>query len=127
MPAMDVVQHGRLVWEFEEGACVPVSAVLVHTLARESGIQTASDFLNHCFCWNGKILYPQGDTQFFNHSSLPNMASPDGVRWFATRTILEGEELLDDYGTYENNPEYERLCGEYNAESSGTVAETYKS
>jgi hypothetical protein len=121
------VEKGRLVWEFEEGACVPVSEEMVYNLARESGIRTASEFLNHCFCWDGRILYPQGDTQFINHSSRPNMASPDGVRWFATRAILEGEELLDDYGTYEKNPVYERLCGEYRAESSSTVAEIYKS
>ena len=125
--AIEDVEKGRLLWEFEEGACVPASADMVHTLARESGIQTASDFLNHCFCWDGRILYPQGDTRFINHSSRPNMASPDGVRWFATRAILEGEELLDDYGTYEKNPLYERLCGEYKAESSSTVAEIYKS
>ncbi len=105
---------------------MPVSTEMVDSLARQSGIQAASDFLNHCFCWDGKILYPQGDTQFFNHSARPNMASPDGFRWFATRAILEGEELLDDYGTYEKNPEYERLCREYQAESSGEVAEIYQ-
>ncbi len=125
--ATEEIEKGRLVWEFEEGACVQVSAEMVHTLARESGIESASDFLNHCFCWDGRILYPQGDTQFFNHSSRPNMASPDGVRWFATRAILAGEEILDDYGTYEKNPVYERLCVEYKAESSSTVAEIYKS
>ena len=125
--AFEDIEKGRLVWEFEEGACVPASADMVHTLARESGTQAAADFLNHCFCWEGRILYPQGDTQFFNHSSRPNIASPDGFHWFATREILNGEELLDDYDTYEKNAEYERLCREYKAESSAAVAETYQS
>jgi aromatic-L-amino-acid decarboxylase len=125
--AIEDIEKGRLLWEFEEGACVPVSAEMVHTLARQSGSQAASDLLNHCFCWDGSILYPQGDTQFLNHSSQPNMASPDAVRWFATRAILEGEELLDDYGTYEKNAVYEQLCREYHAESSTKVAEIYRS
>ncbi|HWE53341.1 MAG TPA: pyridoxal-dependent decarboxylase [Bryobacteraceae bacterium] len=125
--ATEEIEAGRLVWEFEEGACLPASEEMVETLALQSGIQAASDFLNHCFCWEGRILYPQGDTQFFNHSSCPNIASPDGVRWFATRAILAGEELLDDYGTYENNPVYERLCRKYKAESSSSVAEIYRS
>lgn len=125
--ATEDIEKGRLVWEFEDGACVAASAEMVDALARESGVGAASDFLNHCFCWDGQILYPQGDTQFVNHSSTPNMASPDGVRWFATRAILEGEELLDDYGTYEKNAEYEQLCRKYNAESSSSVAETFRS
>jgi hypothetical protein len=124
--SMGDIEKGRLLWQFEPGACVPASAEMVHTLARQSGNQTAADFLNHCFCWAGEIFYPQGDTQFLNHSSRPNMASPDGFRWFATRAILEGEELLDDYATYEKNTVYEALCGEYNAESSSKVADTYR-
>lgn len=125
--ALEDIAEGCLVWEFEQGACIPASPGTVHTLAQNAGIQAASDFLNHCFCWAGEILYPQGDTRFINHSRLPNMTSPDGIRWIANRAILQGEELLDDYGSYEKNAVYEQLCLEYQAESSSRVAEIYQS
>ena len=63
----------ELVWRFEPGATPEVAEEDLRTLMAEKDAGFMGDFLNHCFCWGGKMLYPQGDTQFFNHSSEPNI------------------------------------------------------
>lgn len=94
-------------------------------MASEHGREVTADFLNHCFCWAGEMLYPQGDAQFFNHSQQPNIFTPDGRRWLAKRLIQAGEEILDDYGTYERIDHYEQLCAEFRTESAWCVATRY--
>lgn len=123
--ANEDIAQGCLVWEFEPGACVEKTTEDILALAAEKGREAAADFLNHCFCWDGKMLYPPGDTQFFNHAHRPNIASPDGKLWLATRLILAGEEILDNYATYESLAFYEELCLEFGAESSSRVAALY--
>ncbi|MBC7531112.1 MAG: hypothetical protein H7318_05990 [Oligoflexus sp.] len=121
------IPQGSLVWEFEPGSCIPKTPEDILVLATSSGREVAADFLNHCFCWGEEMLYPQGDTQFFNHSHRPNIASPDGEVWLANRLILAGEEILDDYGTYQSLDFYEQLCLEFGTESSSRVAALYRS
>ncbi|MBC7660803.1 MAG: hypothetical protein H7249_13990 [Chitinophagaceae bacterium] len=123
--ANEDIAKGTPVWEFESGACLPKFPDDVLALAADKGRDAAADFLNHCFCWRGQMLYPQGDTQFFNHSQRPNIASSDGQVWLANRLILAGEEILDDYGTYESLDFYEELCLEFGTESSSRVAVLY--
>ena len=119
------IPAGSLVWEFEVGSCIPTTADDVLHMASEHGREATAAFLNHCFCWAGEMLYPQGDTKFFNHSKNPNICSPDGHRWLANRLIQAGEEMLDDYGTYDELDHYEQLCAEFGAESASSVAKRY--
>lgn len=40
---------------------------------------------------------------YLNHSSDPNVAADDSLKFYAIRDIREGEELTADYGTYSEN------------------------
>ena len=84
------------------------------------------------------------DSKFTNHSRSPSMttaaklaarglpvllagrAPDDSADCFAARDILEGEEITDDYGEYENPEFYVELCREHGVEWAGRVAELYE-
>ena len=88
------------------------------------------DLLNHCFPWAGQLLYPQGDTQFFNHSAEPSIRpAGDGETWLAARPIRKGDEIRDDYGTFDNGAVgwYEEACARYQTECAAAVARKYGS
>ena len=98
--ASRAITAGEPVWAFTDGACLPVSELAAR---HEVGKATLGAYLNHCFPWNGQLWYPQGDTQFFNTSGDPSIRpAGDGTRWIAARPIGEGEEITDDYSTYDN-------------------------
>ncbi len=56
---------------------------------------------------NGKYIIPEGglnamDISFFlNHSTNANVTTPDGERFFTSRDVKAGEELVSDYETYD--------------------------
>lgn len=122
------IAEGETVWRFEEGACLPVSEASVAALREERGEQHLGEYLNKCFPWDGQLWSPQGDTQFFNTSAEPSIRpAGDGVTWVATRPIAAGEEITDDYSTYDNGtfPWYEALCDELCVDSAITAAQKY--
>ena len=103
--ASRAITAGEPVWAFRDGACLPVSEASIAELAarHEVGKATLGAYLKHCFPWNGQLWYPQGDTQFFNTSGDPSIRpAGDGTTWIAARPIGEGEEITDDYSTYDN-------------------------
>ena len=55
-----------------------------------------------------------GDGKYWNHSATPNTgAPPDAIHTWALRDIKKGEQLLDDYGVYDNPPFFQRLCKQF--------------
>ena len=54
------------------------------------------------------------DGKYWNHSAKPNTGGPaDSDHSFAIRDIKKGEELLDNYGTYEKVEWFEQLCAKF--------------
>jgi hypothetical protein len=124
------ISEGEPVWRFEDGACLPVSEESLAELAARISKAELGDYLNHCYPWGGQLWYPQGDTQFFNTSHSPAIRpGGDGVTWVATRPIAEGEEITDDYSTYDNEGGhhlwYERLCEKHGVDSAREAARKY--
>ena len=67
-----------------------------------------------------------GDCKFMNHSTDPVIKTTDGKTWVASRDLVPGDEIVDDYGTFENPKWYIDLCKEYGVEWAGLVAELYQ-
>ena len=100
----------------------------------------AKFLLNHIYAYEGRMFNVLGDAKFWNHSKNPNTGSLkdlakkgiiplsrslDRDACFALRNIHAGEELLDNYGTYDNPDYYVQLCSKYDVESAEIVAEKY--
>ena len=82
-------------------------------IVRETKRFTNSWLLEHGYCH--QLL---DDCQFWNHSDTPNTGNhgPDPYNCYALRDIRKGEELFDDYGTYEWPDWYIHLLTEYNVD-----------
>lgn len=72
-------------------------------------------FMSHIYLYDGYINEIIDDGMRWNHSESPNTGQcvEDLESSYAIRDILEGEELLDDYGVYEYPSWFEKLMQDY--------------
>ena len=71
-------------------------------------------WLEHAYGDKGKIAIEYDDSCMINHSKNPTVAkNPDDGHDYTTRDVYEGEELTEDYRTYEHVPIYQELCDKY--------------
>ena len=71
-------------------------------------------WLEHGYGVNNKIAVVNDDSQMVNHSHNPTLVeNPDDGHDYTTRDVYEGEELTEDYRTYDFVPFFEDLCEEY--------------
>ena len=64
------------------------------------------DWLDHTYGWYGMCVMDHEDGGFLNHSENPtiSMNAMESSRDFASRDILPGEELTEDYRQYHEVP-----------------------
>ena len=75
-------------------------------------------WLQHSFGKDGKIAVHNAnvdDGGMVNHSHNPTMKVGIDGHTYTTRDVYEGEELTEDYDTYEKVDFYEKLCEKYGA------------
>ena len=73
------------------------------------------NWLMHVFGKDGKIAEHDSkvdDGGMVNHDDNPTMMDLDGHS-YTTRDVHEGEELTEDYRTFEHVDFYEKLCDKY--------------
>ena len=104
--AQHVPQHA-LIWKYAPGRNVVEfrgeEAVRAH-MALLPTSEARRDWLAHVYACDGAVVEILDDGRWWNHSEAPNTGSGVGGDWdstYALRDIQAGEELLDDYGTYE--------------------------
>jgi len=116
------VPRGTLIWKYNQDVNVKVicnswegESKLRQYLTTFSSFQQKQDLLIHMYCEHGFCHQLLDDCQFWNHSDDPNTGcdGPDPFNAYALRDIRKGEELLDDYGTYEWPDWYLNLLIEY--------------
>ena len=116
------VPRGTLIWKYNQDVNVKVicnswegESALRQYLTTFSSYQQKQDLLIHMYCEHGFCHQLLDDCQFWNHSDDPNTGcdGPDPFNAYALRDIKKGEELLDDYGTYEWPDWYLNLLVEY--------------
>ena len=88
------------------------------------------EFVMHLYCHNGQMFQCLGISRFTNHSSNPSIEPGEicngHYNLYASRDILPGDEITEDYSDYESLDFYEDLCKEYNVESASVCAKKYK-
>ena len=73
------------------------------------------NWLRHVFGKDGKIAEHDAkvdDGGMVNHDDNPTMMDLDG-HVYTTRDVHEGEELTEDYRTYDDVDFFDKLCDEY--------------
>ena len=77
------------------------------------------DWLDHAFGDDGKVAVHNthlDDGGMVNHSDNPSLATNNDDDYsYSTRDIQIGEELTEDYRTYDHVPFFEDLCEKYGA------------
>ena len=83
-------------------------------LASLSNDEERKWWLEHAYGDKGKIAIEYDDSDMINHSNNPTIAeNPNDGHDYTTRDVYEGEELTEDYRTYDYVPFYEDLCDKY--------------
>jgi hypothetical protein len=116
--AKEFIPANQLIWKFQIGSNIRLfkgeeeCRAHLEILSKENGI----DWLTHVYLFDGYINEILDDGKMWNHSEEPNTCSGINDDWdstYAARDIEIGEELLDDYGTYEYPEWFFGLCAEY--------------
>jgi SET domain-containing protein len=106
--ATHAIPKGTLIWKYGPNniRCFQGGQQVQSHLATISTDDDRRYWLSHIYCFNGSAIEILDDGKLWNHSHDPNTGSEprldgDSESTYATRDIAAGEELLDDYGTYE--------------------------
>jgi len=105
----ELIEAGQLVWKFDEKFDVVMKKDFI------DGLPTGAkeNLLNYAFInkVTGDYILCSDDSKFTNHSPTPNVTCliPDGssgneLECYAARRILPGEEITNDYTSFEDYP-----------------------
>ena len=95
----------------------PVGALRQYLFSSQSDDNKTVLVLNH-----GSLFNHGGDNAQIGYRPAQfNADGPQAFEFYALRDIKAGEELTDDYATFEDIPWYEALCVEYGASSCVVV------
>jgi Pyridoxal-dependent decarboxylase, C-terminal sheet domain len=123
------VKEGSVIYAFGPlgvtHICHTESSVLEHIAPMSE--TDAQFFLNHIFCWQGTMIELIGSCKFMNHCGNPTLKLAPGSdsSWVATRDLEVGEEITDNYATFDNPPWYVEICRARGVEWTGYVADQY--
>ena len=111
--ATEPIKAGTRIWTFSDTNCCTYSTPeeIQQLFARLTPSQI-EDFVVHAYSDNDVVISILDDGRFWNHSANPNCGSWEGDEdnTYAIRDIESGEELLDDYGDYQDLQWFEELC-----------------
>ena len=116
------IKSDSLIWKYKRDVNIRVicnswegEQALREYLTSLPSHKERKDLLVHMYCEHGYCNEILDDCKFWNHSDTPNTGNdgPDPFNSYAMRDIKKGEELLDDYGTYEWPKWYLQLLTEY--------------
>lgn len=120
------IKEGTPVWQFTPETCSVLTKEQIQAFT-SSFHKTEKEIMQYLLTYsyyqaklNGVILCLD-DGRFVNHSETPNLIAPlnmaSGMGWqysIASRDIKKGEELTEDYRTYDNTEWLNDLCHQYN-------------
>ncbi len=99
-----LIPKGTVIWKYDSKTTKKYSfeqfKKLYHTLGKEALLS----FLNYSYIKSKSIYYIQDNTRYINHSPNNNIAFKNENEEIATRDILPGDELLENYNDcYDHN------------------------
>ena len=126
--ATEPIAKGSLLWKYSDESVrtfTSAEELRAHfaTLSRDEIVE----FLEHAYCWEGKVCEILDDGKYWNHSKSPNtgLLPEDENSSFALRDIAPGEELLDNYAEHDMINWYEAICVEYGVTSVLSIGQMY--
>lgn len=126
--ARERIPKGTLLWKYDaKSVRTYASADAVRAELKTRSDEAVVHFLEHAYCWDGKVCEILDDGRFWNHSKAPNTGSlpDDPESSFALRDLEAGEELLDDYSQHDMLDWFEGICKEHAISSSSAVGVQY--
>ena len=97
------VSEGSLVWEYEKGVNITEydeQAANAHLAGLT--FQECQRFLDLTYGQRGLLCEVLDDGKYMNHSEDPNCKTSTGGNTYAVRDILPGDELFEDYATFDH-------------------------
>ena len=93
------------------------------------------ELCEHVYSWEGKVIEILDDAKYWNHATTASgqntgnhpdwPAEGDNESSYALRDIEAGEELTDDYSSYDELTWYEQICKEVGASSCVSVGKAH--
>ncbi len=126
--ATHAIPAGTLLWKYKSG---PKGApgVNVYSYTNEAEVRARlaeltperqQFFMDHVYCFEGRLNEILDNGYYWNHSEAPNTGLPPKnapgycvESTYAVRDIQAGEQLLDDYGTYAYEEWFNALMAEF--------------
>src|SRR3989344_3989649 len=102
--ADELISKGTVIWKFTSGFDLKFSKEQIKKFPKQ-----VQEYLEN-YCWlskkSGKYCFSSDNGKYFNHSKNPNSLSAyyedeEEVVTKAIRDIQKGEEITDDYSTFE--------------------------
>lgn len=94
------IAKGTVIWKFNEIIDKKIDPEILNSLP-----ETAREFiLTYAYLENGKYILCCDNDQYTNHSETPNVDTiSDPSKSIAVKDIKKGEEILEDYRTYDSD------------------------
>ena len=97
--AVHPIKAGTLVWDFDD----PIDQVIPVAKLPTYPPWVRKYIAVYGYREDDRIVLCGDDARYFNHSKTPNCRSGHGTETVALRDIKEGEELTDDYETFDDD------------------------
>lgn len=129
------IARGTRVWRYDVGVSVlEHDEASLRSRLESLSVEGIRDLLEHVYTWEGKAIEILDDAKVWNHDAQHNTGNHpdeasgmgDGVSSYARRDIEAGEEMTDDYATFEELPWFESLCLEHSAQSCVAVGKAHR-
>lgn len=113
--ADEVIARGTVIWSFTPGFDRAFSRAEILRLPKEAQAYLA--IYAYLSRTTGRYILPSDNGKYFNHASEPNTLSAhqndtDEVKTHALRDIYPGEELTDNYTSFEDEQDPENILTE---------------
>ena len=129
------IARGTLLWKYGPESVIVHNEESLRARLADLSKPGQVELCEHVYCWEGKVIEILDDAKMWNHARAgqntgnhPDEAQGegDGESSYALRDIEAGEELLDDYSTYDALPWFEAVCAEVGAQSCTTVGHQFE-
>ena len=135
--ALAPIPRGTLLWKYSSESVIEHDEESLRARLLPLSEAQQVELCEHVYSWEGKVIEIIDDAKFWNHATTasgqntgnhPDEAAGegDGVSSYALRDIEVGEELTDDYSTYDELPWYELICREVGAQSCVSVGRAFQ-
>ncbi|CAM9678884.1 unnamed protein product, partial [Ectocarpus fasciculatus] len=97
------VKEGSLVWEYDNGVNITeYDEQTANTHLASLSFHECQRFLDLTYGQRGLLCEVLDDGKYMNHSEVPNCKTSTGGNTYAIRDIQPGDELFEDYATFDH-------------------------